>query len=81
MNTNLSFFNYFETISLKDDGIKKKERMEIKGSFTSVSLYKWNPFLFWTLPCKFSKKILNISLNKVLFYVFYSNFMYWILKS
>ena len=40
MNTNLSFFNYFETISPKDDGLKKKERMEIKGSFTSVSLYK-----------------------------------------
>ena len=41
MNTNLLYFNYFKTFSLKDHGIKKKkETMEIKGSFTSVSLYK-----------------------------------------
>ena len=43
MNTNLLYFNYFKTFSLKDHGIKKKkkkERMEIKGSFTSVSLNK-----------------------------------------
>ena len=26
MNTNLPFFNYFETFSLKDHGIKKKKK-------------------------------------------------------
>ena len=30
MNTNLPFFNYFETFFLKDHGIKKKRKKEWK---------------------------------------------------